>query len=377
MQIGRKGIKDECCNKESYIIQLIHAMQEKVRNCINKINGIESDGNNNFNIYAGRNINIDQEGNGIRIHADSSSNCVQSLNNKIGDLTLESNDSAILVTDNGNSKIGVQMADWIFDELGSFTTDINDLKDDVTTLQNESKVKTINNVTPNVNGNITIGHGGGLLIRENPSTNSITIQMDSTTYAKIQKVDTLEIDVNTLQNESKIKTINNINPDSNKNFSISAGNNITITNQTNGIEISSTGGGTSSDWSQWTKGTNWTLNNELFNNSRIAQKDMIICNSAGTNINNLYVALNEYIPKSSSFDRAIGWNIMLWGNWTDDKIITSCYVDTSTSTMYTSLSGETIKCVLKYRTISAEGIIGALTSTTMNITKSNLIVYYK
>ena len=81
MQIGRKGIKDECCNKESYIIQLITAMQEKVRNCINKINGIAPDGNNNFNICAGRNIDIDQEGNGIRIHTDT-----QQMEQDISDL---------------------------------------------------------------------------------------------------------------------------------------------------------------------------------------------------------------------------------------------------------------------------------------------------
>lgn len=389
MIIGRKGIKNECCDKESYIIQLINSLRDKVTNCINKINGISPDGDNNFNILPGEGISINQENNGIVINALEDGD-VSSLNGKTGNVILESNDSAIEVTDNGNSTIGVNMADWIFDDMGEMTTNINDNHQAIEELRG-AMIRSVDGITPDGTGDLKVVGDDGIVVNSG-SDNKLYVGIEGTKLTNINKIPTIESNLTTtagqvetnrqnivtLQNESKVKTINSVAPNASGNFSISAGNNVTITPGTNGIEISASGGGSSGgDWTQWTQGTNWTLNNELFNNSRVAQKDMIICNSAGTNISNLYVALNEYIPKASSFDRAIGWNIVLWGNWTDDKVVTSCYVDTSTSTMYTSLTGTAIKCTLKYRTISAEGTLGAITTTTLNITKSNLIVYYK
>lgn len=378
--IKRKLLDKGCCENDRW--NKFKDLWSRAWMCVNKINGITPDGDNNFTIVGGDSITVIPEGNGLRISSDGGSD-VKSLNGKKGNVVLETNDSAIEVTSNDDHTIGVQLADWVFDEMGQFTTDINDLKDQVIDLDDYTdtlntrinaiglKVGSINNITPDGVGDLKVVGNDGIVVNSGVD-NKLYIGIQGSKLTDINKIPTIESNVTSLQNELKVKKINNIDPTSAGNFTISAGNNITLTPTTNGIEIAS------SDWTRWTGGNNW-VNENLFNSSRIALKDILICFNAGvSDVSNLFLKGQLYISKGGALDLMGSMVLDTYGSWCNDKIVHSSYLSTDTTDIYSSLSSNTMKVYLKYRQIHSNNAIGNITSTTVQLNKSNgTTLYYK
>lgn len=88
------------------------------------------------------------------------------------------------------------------------------------------KLRSVNNVTGDGNGNLTLEAGANVTISEDADHNKIVISAEDAVG---------------------IAKINNISPDSSGNFAISGDSHITVTAQTNGTKIRTTGLATSAE----------------------------------------------------------------------------------------------------------------------------------
>lgn len=96
------------------------------------------------------------------------------------------------------------------------------------------KLRSVNNVTGDGNGNVTLEAGANVTITDDPDHNKIVISAEDAVG---------------------IAKINNTNPDSSGNFGISGDSHITITPQTNGMKIGTTGLATSAELGNVIDGT--------------------------------------------------------------------------------------------------------------------------